>query len=76
MKYLVLVVVLVAAYWIFKSYKRKSGMPGQRGRRGHEPEDMVRCAQCGVHLPRSESVVAGEVFFCTPEHRRLHQKPD
>jgi uncharacterized protein len=35
---------------------------------------MVRCAQCGVHLPRSESVMTGSLFYCTPEHRRLHQK--
>ena len=34
---------------------------------------MVRCAQCGVHLPRSESLVSGQVFYCSAEHRRLHR---
>lgn len=37
---------------------------------------MVRCAQCGVHLPRSESLMNGDLFYCTPEHRRLHQKTE
>ncbi|WP_269763866.1 PP0621 family protein [Sulfuricella denitrificans] len=37
-------------------------------------EDMVRCAHCGVHLPRSESIVSHGESFCTNEHRQLHQK--
>ncbi|HYC44064.1 MAG TPA: PP0621 family protein [Burkholderiales bacterium] len=71
-----LVLVLVAAYWIFKAYKRKAGSASRGARRGRTAEDMVRCAQCGVHLPRSESLASEGAFFCTPEHRRLHQKPD
>ncbi|MBU1690112.1 MAG: hypothetical protein KKD65_05180 [Gammaproteobacteria bacterium] len=37
-------------------------------------EDMVCCAHCGVHLPRSESIVSHGETFCTNEHRQLHQK--
>lgn len=33
-------------------------------------EDMVRCAVCGVHLPRSEASLSGDEFFCCDEHRR------
>jgi len=76
LKFLVLVLVLVAVYWIFKSYKKKSGGASRRGGSGRPVEDMVRCSHCGIHLPRSESVAAGEAFFCTPEHRRLHVKTD
>lgn len=32
------------------------------------PEPMVRCAECGVHAPRSESVSAGARSFCSAEH--------
>jgi uncharacterized protein len=75
LKYLILVLVIVCVYWFFKAHKRKVRRPAQRrpGSTG-VGEDMVRCAQCGVHLPRSEGVMAGNVFYCTPEHRRLHQK--
>jgi uncharacterized protein len=74
LKFLLLVLGLVVAYWIFKAYKRKlkGGPPRSAGTGGGE--DMVRCAQCGVHMPRSESLMSGEAFYCTPEHRRLHQK--
>lgn len=36
-------------------------------------EDMVRCAQCGVHLPKSESILSRGSFYCSDEHRRQHQ---
>jgi uncharacterized protein len=35
---------------------------------------MVKCAHCGIHLPRSESIASGNLSFCCEEHRRLHEK--
>jgi len=43
--------------------------PSDRSATGR-PEDMVRCAVCGVHLPRSESFTSRGQFYCTDEHRR------
>ena len=37
-------------------------------------EDMVRCAYCGVHLPKGESVQADGQFFCGTEHRDAYRK--
>ena len=35
---------------------------------GKNIEDMVKCAKCAVHLPRSEAyLVAGE-FYCSKAH--------
>jgi uncharacterized protein len=72
-KLVVLVLAFVAVYWLIKGYKRKirGAAPRPSGAGG---EDMVRCEQCGVHLPRSESLMSGEVFYCSAEHRRAHQK--
>ncbi|WP_322049076.1 PP0621 family protein [Paraburkholderia sp. J67] len=39
---------------------------------GALPEPMVRCAECGVHAPRSESVSAGTQVFCSAEHARAY----
>jgi uncharacterized protein len=74
LKYLLLALVLVVVYYLFKTWKRKAGR-SPRASDSAATEDMVRCAQCGVHLPRSESVINGELFYCTPEHLRLHGKP-
>lgn len=31
-------------------------------------EDMVKCAQCSVHLPRSEAYMAAGEFYCSKAH--------
>lgn len=70
-KLIVLVAVVMAVYSLLKGY-------GRSVQRHHAPraegvEDMVRCARCGVHLPKSESILSRGAFFCSDEHRRLHQ---
>jgi uncharacterized protein len=32
------------------------------------PEDMVRCAVCGVHLPKTESILKKGAYYCGEEH--------
>lgn len=73
-KILLVVLGLLLAYWILKSYRKrvdKRKPPPAVG-----AEDMVCCAQCGVHLPRSESITTQGKFFCSAEHQRLHSPPD
>lgn len=71
-KIVLLVLGLLAVYWILKSYRRRvdrdEAKPPAAG-----GEDMVRCTRCGVHLPRSESITARGNFFCSAEHQRAHQ---
>lgn len=31
-------------------------------------EDMVQCAHCAVHLPRSEAFLVGGVIYCSKAH--------
>jgi uncharacterized protein len=31
---------------------------------------MVRCARCGVHLPKSEGFLSQGSFYCSDEHRQ------
>jgi uncharacterized protein len=73
-KFLVIFLALLLAYWIFKSSRK----PGGRGRppQGSTGEDMVRCDQCGIHLPRSESITTRGNFYCSAEHQREHLKSD
>ena len=69
MKYILLLALgLIVVYWVLKRYHRRVPRPGTPPATGSE--DMVRCAHCGVHLPRSESLTTQGKFYCTPEHRR------
>jgi len=61
-----IIAVIAVIYWLLKSYLRQ---PTQNST-PETSEDMVRCSQCGVHLPKSESILAGGEFFCSEAHRR------
>ncbi|OLL29903.1 deaminase [Burkholderia sp. SRS-W-2-2016] len=40
------------------------------------PEPMIRCVECGVHAPKSDSVsVAGQVFCCAAHAQRHSARP-
>jgi uncharacterized protein len=65
---LFLLAVAVLVYLLLKSFRRQA--PKQDA--SAPVEDMVRCAQCGVHLPKSESILTGGNFYCCDAHRREH----
>ena len=68
---LIFLVLAVVVVWVVLKNYRKTRMRDQAPP-AVAPEDMVRCAQCGVHLPKSESHTRNEKFFCSEEHLRLH----
>ena len=72
-KILLVVVVIVAVYFIVRAYARALAAKQQPNSEQKPAEDMVQCAHCGVHLPRSESHASGAKFFCSEDHLRLHR---
>ena len=70
-KIILLFLGLLLAWWILKGYRRR--IDGSETPPSGAPEDMVRCERCGVHLPRSESLVAEGRHYCSVEHRRERQ---
>lgn len=72
LKLILLAVGIWVVYRLLKSYGRSITRDQEPDKL--ENEDMVRCAHCGVHLPRSESIASKDEFFCSDEHRQLHQK--
>jgi uncharacterized protein len=66
---LMLVAIGAAVYWLLRSYAKDAS------RQDHPVvEDMVRCAHCGMHIPRSEGILAGENYFCSASHRDAYRK--
>lgn len=63
-----LVAVFAVAWWLVKRYLRS--LAQKAGPAARPSEDMVRCAQCGVHLPRSEGHMAGGKLYCCEDHAR------
>jgi uncharacterized protein len=69
-KILLLLVIGLVVYLMFKSYARNKSV---RPTAAQAPENMVRCAHCGINLPRSEAILADGETFCSAEHQRLKQ---
>jgi len=70
LKLILLLVGIWLVYVIFRGYGKSLQKPPATV----TEEDMVRCAHCGVHQPKSESILSGGAFYCSPEHRQLQQE--
>ncbi|MEO8343278.1 MAG: PP0621 family protein [Gallionella sp.] len=66
---LLLIAIAAVVYLLIKSYLKNSSRQDKL-----IAEDMVRCAHCGVHLPKGESILAEGQFFCGAEHRNAYRK--
>jgi uncharacterized protein len=67
-------VLLVVGIWLIYVIFRGYGKSLQKPQPEVAEEDMVRCAHCGVHQPKSESILSEGKFYCSQEHLRLHQE--
>jgi uncharacterized protein len=70
LRMLVLVALVVLAVWLVRRALRapQDRTPAQR------QGELVRCAHCGVHLPRAEAREAAGALYCSDEHARLGRR--
>jgi uncharacterized protein len=70
-------IAAVVAVLLWLQHVRKARLrsrPPPRQPAGDAVETMVRCAECGVHLPVSEALVdPSGASFCCEEHRARHR---
>jgi uncharacterized protein len=74
MKYLLVLLVLLFAFWIWRNNRQtaeRDDTPKPRAPRG--PVAMIACAQCGTHVPEAEVVQGTRGRYCCAEHRRQHE---
>ncbi|HQQ69348.1 MAG TPA: PP0621 family protein [Alicycliphilus sp.] len=72
MKYLIVLAVIAVVYALWRS--QRAAPPSQRPAtrpRPAAPQEMVRCAHCGVHLPRGEALEHGGHSYCCRAHQDL-----
>jgi len=72
-KILLLIAIGFVVWALFRGYLRSLNKPPVSTRES-AVEDMVKCAHCGVNLPRSEAIYSGGELFCSPEHQKLGKK--
>ncbi len=68
---IVLVLLVVLAVWLVRrALRRLRHEDRPLARQG----ELVQCAHCGVHLPRSEARQTEGMLYCSEEHARLGRR--
>jgi uncharacterized protein len=65
-KFVLLALLIGVVLWLLLRVRKR---PAQRAGAVPGAEDMVVCAHCGVHLPRSEALLADGRAYCGALHR-------
>ena len=67
---LIFILGIALVIWILiRLYKG----PAVEQKKTKKVDEMVRCAQCGVFVPRNEALKHGEQFYCCSQHRDQNQ---
>ena len=71
LKVLIIALAVALLVWLLFGRSARHRKPPGGGRRGGQggAEEMVSCAHCGVHLPRSDALAARRLHFCSAAHR-------
>ncbi|MCB2253262.1 PP0621 family protein [Pseudomonas chlororaphis] len=65
------IALIAAAVWLWRKFKQPTS--GASAPREPNAAPMVRCAHCGVHLPRDRALSLEQQWYCSQGH--LEQGP-
>jgi uncharacterized protein len=69
MKYLILLLIVVAGIWWIRQQRK----PAQPSTKKSSPQVMVPCAHCGTHVPENDAVRGSRGMYCSAAHRDSHE---
>ena len=59
------IILIAAAIWL---WRRLTNKPTSTGKPQQTTVTMVRCAECGVHLPREQALQRHDHWYCSQSH--------
>ena len=76
MKIFLFLVAVFLLLWLLRGgqRRRRAAPPDARPSNAKEPQPMLACAQCGVHLPRDEALPGKGGVFCGDAHRAAFER--
>ena len=75
MKYFLVMALVLGVFWMWRHNRHLEKEEKDKAKRRAAvqklpPVDIVACAVCGVHLPKSEALRSADSYFCGDAHRR------
>jgi uncharacterized protein len=74
MKYLLVTALIVVVFLLWRHNRQADRNEAQRSHPPTKPSrevtEVVACAVCQVHLPRSDALPGPKGFYCSDAHRR------
>ncbi|MHB0851849.1 PP0621 family protein [Stutzerimonas nitrititolerans] len=65
------IILIAAAFWLWRRVMRK----GSNKQAAQTTLPMVRCAQCGVHVPRAQALQNEDRWYCSRAHLEQDSQP-
>jgi len=66
------IAIIAAAFWLWRRLTRPARRPGDNNA---SAAPMVRCAHCGVYLPRDHALPRANLWYCSQAHLEQGPKP-
>ena len=68
MRIILLFLAVITIFWLVK--RLFLSPPQGSTSQAKQGETLVECAQCKVHLPKSDAIQVNGVFYCCKEHAK------
>jgi uncharacterized protein len=75
-KYLLVLAIVAVAFWVWrnnrqntKAESKKTPAPSSKST-AVQPQPMLQCAACGVHLPAADALVGRKGSYCSAAHQK------
>ncbi len=66
-----LIAIGLIIWLLYRAFQRMLSKPNEpeQIKRQKGASDMVKCAHCGIHIPKDEALHKDGLDYCSPEHR-------
>ena len=68
-KFFIFLALLWLVYSYFKNTSRAKSKHSSDATQKYA-EDIVPCTHCGLHIPKSDGILANKQYFCSEAHRK------
>lgn len=62
------IAIIVAAIWVWRRYISGPKRAAPQPRQDDAAAPMVRCAHCGVHVPKNQALAQEQNWYCSQAH--------